>query len=130
MSHISAASAAISAALLSTAPLLLAPTGASADEEQRGKAYIGKAYIEYVERNADLRMPATGTKAQIEHIERERQSVPRSAEQQIPVEPAPAGGGKAAAWQLALSAALGAAVTGGAVVASRQVSQHGHAVAH
>jgi hypothetical protein len=33
-------------------------------------------------------------------------------------------------WQLALSAAAGAALTGGAVIAGRKVNQQGHAVAH
>jgi hypothetical protein len=91
-----------------------------------------KAQVEHYERSARTAHP---TKAQIERDEHARAS-------SGPGQPSAAGGGSApsiltgpngsdaAAWQLALSAALGAAVTGGGVLlASRHVNQHRHAVA-
>jgi hypothetical protein len=92
-----------------------------------------KAQVEHDERLA--RPPSHPTKAQIEHDEHVRASSgpgqPSAAgggsASSIPTGP---NGGDAAAWQLALSAALGAAVTGGGVLlASRHVNQHRHAVA-
>lgn len=69
------------------------------------------------------------SKAQTERAERDAASRGGAGERRDPIDiPSPTGG-DAAAWQLALSAALGAAVTGGVVLASRQVSHHRHAVA-
>ena len=54
----------------------------------------------------------------------------RPAGQQVtPSSSVPSGGPDATTWQLALSAALGALVTGGVVVGSRRFSHHGTAVA-
>lgn len=85
-----------------------------------------KAQIEHAEREATGR---TGpTKAQIEQRERE-QGLPGEGQGTAPSTPVSSGSGDAAAWQLALSAALGATLMGGVVVVSRQVSHHRHAVA-
>lgn len=109
---------------LAASPLVLAPP-AVADG-------AGKAAIEYSERQA------TGsgglTKAQIEQREREQAGSggtrTGSSTQQNPPPTIPAGGDSgAAAWQLALSAALGAVMAGGFVVAARQVGHHRHPVA-
>ena len=85
-----------------------------------------KAQIEHAERAATG--PNGPTKAQIEQRERE-QGLTGEGQGTAPSTPVSSGAGDAAAWQLALSAALGAAVMGGIVVVSRQVSQHQHAVA-
>lgn len=85
-----------------------------------------KAQIEHAEGLAAG--PTNPTKAQIEQAEREQGStVVRQGP--APSTPVSSGAGDAAAWQLALSAALGAVLMGSIVVASRQVSQHRHAVA-
>lgn len=128
MTYISRPAAGVAALTLSVLPFAL-PTGASADT---GPASRTKAAIEHEER-----LEGSGPhKAQIEHAE--RQSAPvagttalagTTAQGGNPVDsPAPSGGGNAAAWQLALSAALGATVTGGAVLAARLASHHRHAV--
>jgi len=78
-----------------------------------------KAAIEHAERQAAA--PTHPTKAQVEHHEA-RLSVPTSPD------PQPASGltSDAALWQLAMSAALGAALTGAVVVASRRMGQRHH----
>jgi len=91
-----------------------------------------KAQVEHDERSAG---PAHPTKAQIERDEHARASSgpgqPSAAGGgSAPSIPTGPNGGDAAAWQLALSAALGAAVTGGVLLVSGQVRQHRHAVAH
>ena len=78
-----------------------------------------KAAIEHAERQAaGATQP---NKAQIEHHEAQ---LPAPASQ----DPQPESGstGDAAVWQLALSAGLGAALTGAVIVISRRVGQHHH----
>ena len=127
MSNISRPAAAVAALALSAMPFLLAPSPASADTA----AGATKAAIEH-----DERLAAGGnhpSKAQIERQERaERDSATSGGStERRPLEtPSPSGGGgDPVVWQLALSAAAGAALTGGAVIAGRKVN-HGHAVAH
>ena len=126
MTHITrSAAAGLSTLVLCSAPLLL-PASAAADAG-------GKAAVEHAERLAAG--TAEPNKAQIEQRERQERSTggttrPDSPAVQAPA-PAPASGaGGAAAWQLALSAALGATLAGGVLVANRQVSSHRHVVAH
>ena len=111
---------------LSAIFLLFIPTAAAAAAEPVATT---KAGIEYTERLAAEQLRS---KAQVERDERASQSpasrtigggaLPGAVDRH-------SSGGGAAAWQLALSAALGAAVTGGLVVASRQINQHRHAIA-
>ena len=119
------------ASLSLTAFLVVAPalgaTAAAAD----GTGSTGtKAQVEYSER---LAAAEPSTKAAIEHREMlERQSSTGSQTTQVSPDSGTTSSGDAAAWQLALSAALGALVTGVAFVGGRQVSSHrsaGHAVA-
>lgn len=123
MNQTSRPAAAVAAFALSALALLLSPTDASADTAGGPT----KAGIEHSER---LAAGADGlSKAQIEQREREQRTTGGGAQQQLaPSSPSSSSGTGAAAWQLALSAALGAALTGGIVVASRQVT-HRHAVA-
>jgi len=123
MNQTSRPAAALAAFALSAVALLLVPTDAAADTA-RGAT---KAGVEHSER---LAAGADGlSKAQIEQREREQRTTGGGAQQQpAPSSPSSSGGTGAAAWQLALSAALGAVLTGGVVVASRQVT-HRHAVA-
>lgn len=98
---------------------LLVPAAATA-----ATAPSTKAQVEHAEQQA-----ATGTsKAQVEHAERTTSSRTTSTGTTTSTSRPPAtgtsGGDDAAAWQLALSAALGAALTGGVVLASRQVTTH------
>jgi hypothetical protein len=124
MKRTSRAAAGVTGLALFTLSLLA--TAAVADTTERRT----KAQVEHAERSAAG--PSHPTKAQIE--QRERAELPTGGEQQRA--PSPTGGSAgsgdsgAAAWQLTLSAALGATVTGGVVLASRQVSHHRHAVAH
>ena len=100
------------------------PTGASADTAPAGST---KAGIERAERVA-----AGGTglsKAQIEQNERVSVSGGSSPALRSPVGTPASSDNSAAAWQLAFSAALGAALTGGVVLATRQVNHHRHAIA-
>lgn len=84
-----------------------------------------KAAIEHAERQTVT--PTHPNKAQIEHDE---STTGRPAGQQVTPSTADSSGGlDATAWQLALSAALGALVTAGVVVGSRRVGHHGEAVA-
>ncbi len=106
---------------LAAAPFLLVADPAVADGNT-------KAAIEHAESQA---VATTPSKAQIEHQERAQQSTGGMSQPQSPQLPSPAsGGGGAAAWQLALSAAFGATLAGGVLVASRQMTNHRHAVAH
>ena len=118
MKQTSRPAAAVAAFALSALAVLLGPTDASADTA--GGAT--KAGIEHSER---LAAGADGpSKAQIEQREREERTTGGGAKQQpAPSVPSSPGGSGAAVWQLALSAALGAVLTGGVILASRQVSQ-------
>jgi hypothetical protein len=112
---------------LSSIPLL-GPAVVAAETTPQTKAQIehqeslaagstskGKAQIEYQERLAtDSARPGSGAADSA-----------GSAQTSSPV----SSGGDAAAWQLALSALLGAAVTGGVVMVTRQVGNHRQAVA-
>jgi len=123
MRYISRAAVAVGTFALSGACFLLVPTGAAADSAPAGTT---KAGIEHAERIASD--GAGLSKAQIEQRER------ATATDAGPARPAPVGeparGDKgAAASQLALSATLGAALTGVVVLAARQVNQHRHAIA-
>jgi len=116
----------VAALALSAGSLLLIPSGAAADTSGRPAS---KAAIEHAElQAAGVDRPS---KAQIEQRERQHGTAGAtgSGSQQQPSSPSSSGGTGAAAWQLALSAALGAVLTGGIVVASRQVTHHGRAVA-
>ena len=81
-----------------------------------------KAAIEHAERQAaEATQPSQPNKAQIEHHEAQL-PVPASHD------PQPESGSTrdAALWQLAISAGLGAALTGAVVVTARRMSQHHH----
>ena len=105
--------AALTVALAALA-LVLVPAAALATTDPSPKAAI-----EHAERQAAG--PTHPTKAQVEHHEAQ---LPGPATH----EPQPASGstGDAALWQLAMSAALGAALTAVVVVTSRRVGQHRH----
>jgi hypothetical protein len=102
------------AVALSALTLVLLPAAALATTDPGPKAAI-----EHAERQAAG--PTHPTKAQVEHHEA-----------QLPVpaahDPQPASGstGDAALWQLAMSAALGAILTGAVVVTSRRMGQRHH----
>lgn len=126
MKHFSRPAAALGVLALSSPPVLLAPSPVIADTVPGGGT---NAAIEYAER-----LTATDdhqSKAQIERDERESAGVVGTTERRGPVtdRPSSSGGSAAAAWQLALSAALGATATGGVVLAARQVSNHKQPVA-
>ena len=92
----------------------------------------GKAAVEYAERQAAGNDGLS--KAQIEQREREQAQSGGTrtggSSQQNPGPTVPSGGdGGAAAWQLALSAALGAVMAGGLLSAARQVNHHRRPVA-
>lgn len=131
MTHLKHRATAMAGLALATSPFLLVATPAAADAG-------GKAAIEHAERQRDSTLTdSTLTKAQIEQQERTSgagsdRSPGRDTNPVRPVNvPAlPSDGGNAAAWQIALSAALGAALGGGTLVATRQMSRHRHAVAH
>lgn len=121
MRHTPRPATALAGLALAAAPFMLVADPAVADGNT-------KAAIEHAEAQAAATTPS---KAQIEHQERVQKSSGGGSQLQSPQLPAPSsGGGGAVAWQLALSAALGATLTGGAVVASRQMTNHRHAVAH
>ena len=106
--------AAALALALSALPLVLLPAVALATTGPGPKAAI-----EHAERQAaEATRPS---KAQIEHREAQL-PVPASQEPQ----PESGSTGDAALWQLAMSAGLGAALTGAVVVTSRRVGQHRH----
>jgi hypothetical protein len=126
MSHFARAGATSAALTLAALPLL--PVVAVADTGP----HPSKAQIEYQERAAAASQHPT--KAQVEYAERSQAGAngPATADgsrsrtgTQAPI----SDNGDAAAWQLALSAAVGAALSGGVVLASRQVSRHRQAVA-
>ncbi len=119
MSHIARPAAGLAVLVLSTGPFLLMPSSAAADGDT-------KAGIEHAERQA-VEPP---NKARTEFLERQVTSSSGQVDRAPSVPTSPSGGGGTAdAWQLALSMALGATLTGGVVLASRQVSQHQQAVA-
>jgi hypothetical protein len=97
---------------LSAMPLVLLPAAALATTDPGPKAAI-----EHAEHQAAA--TTHPTKAQVEH---------REARPAAPADPQPvsASTGDAAAWQLAMSAALGAALTGAVVVTSRRIGRHRH----
>jgi hypothetical protein len=120
------ARAATVATLTLTAALAVTPLlcSAAAAAEGGNSATRSKAAIEHDERVAAA---APSTKAQIEHDEMTVRDTGTSGSEQsdrITNGQTPATGGDAAAWQLAVSAALGAAVTGAAFVGARQVAHH------
>ena len=102
------------AVALSALTLVLLPAAALATTDPGPKAAI-----EHSERQAAA--PTHPTKAQVEHHEAQ---LPGPATH----DPQPSSGstGDAALWQLAMSAALGAALTGAVVVASRRMGQRHH----
>jgi uncharacterized protein HemX len=102
---------------LSALPLVLLPAAALATTDPGPKAAI-----EHAERQAAG--PTHPTKAQIEHREAQPPAPARHTQQ-----PQSGSTGDAALWQLAISAGLGAALTGAVVVTSRRVGQHHHHVA-
>jgi hypothetical protein len=99
---------------LSALPLVLLPAAALATTDPGPKAAI-----EHAERQAAG--PTHPTKAQVEHHEVQL-PVPASHDPQ----PVSGSTGDAALWQLAMSAALGAALTGAVVVTSRRLGQRHH----
>jgi hypothetical protein len=99
---------------LSALPLVLLPAAALATT-----APGPKAAIEHAEMQAAG--PTHPTKAQVEHHEAQL-PVPASQDPQ----PASGSTGDAAPWQLAMSAALGAVLTGAVVGTSRRIGQHRH----
>jgi hypothetical protein len=101
---------------------LLLPAIAAAD----AAAPSTKAQIEHAERGAT---PAHTTKAQVEAVERAAAPAPATVPQSDHPTVPSSGSGDAAAWQLAVSAAFGAALAGGVIVASRQLTSHRHPVA-
>lgn len=110
---------------------LLVPAVAAADTAAPGTGAT-KAQVEHGERAAASAAP--GTKAQVEH--REQAAATSAATTARTASTATRGhastgsrGGDAAAWQLALSAALGAVLTGGALLTGRQVTHHRRPVA-
>lgn len=119
MSHVSSRRAASLALALSALPLVLVPATAAADSGPSTKAAI-----EHAEQQAAA--PTHPPKAQVEHDE---STSTRPSGQQITPSPHPSGGLDATAWQLALSAALGALVTGGVVVGYHRLAQQGTAIA-
>ena len=99
---------------LSALPLVLLPAAALATTDPGPKAAI-----EHAERQAAE--PTEPNKAQIEHHEAQLPG-PATHDSQ----PVSGSTGDAALWQLAMSAGLGAALTGAVVVTSRRVGQHRH----
>jgi hypothetical protein len=99
---------------------LLAPAVAAADVATPST----KAQIEHAEQIS----ARTVTKAQVEHAERASATTAaaRTTATTTTRSPATGGsdGGDAAAWQLAVSAALGAVLTGAALLTARRVVDH------
>lgn len=119
MSHMSSRRAASLALALSALPLVLVPAAAAT-----ATGPSTKAAIEHAEQQAAA--PTHPAKAQVENDE---STSTRSAGQQITPSPRPSDGLEAAAWQLALSAALGALLTGGVVVGYHHLGHQGTAIA-
>jgi hypothetical protein len=105
--------AALTVALAALA-LVLLPAAALASTDP-----APKAAIEHAERQAAA--PSHPTKAQVEQHEA-LLSVPTTPDP----EPVSGSTSDAAVWQLAMSAALGAALTGAVVVTSRRLGQRHH----
>jgi hypothetical protein len=102
---------------------VLVPAAVADTTQPRTKAQIERAERLAAEQNRP-------TKAQVEQEERAQAPTGPGRQSNVPLTPSAPSDGDAAAWQLALSAALGAAVTGGIVLTSRQVSHHRQAIAH
>ncbi len=124
MNTTSRSAVAVATFALSTAPLLLAVPAAA---DTPGGTKDGIRYDERQTPGVDQE-----SKAHIEQRERgQRAGTGSGGAVQTPTSPSSSSGGAGAtAWRLALSAALGAGLTGGIVVASREVSQRRQAVAH
>lgn len=105
--------AALTVALAALA-LVLLPAAALATTD-----HGPKAAIEHAERQSAA--PTHLTKAQVEQHETQL-SVPTTPDPQ----PTSGSTGDAALWQLAMSAALGAALTGAVLVTSRRMGQRHH----
>ncbi len=121
MRHLTNPSAARLLLALTVLPTaLLVPTIAAADSS----APRTKAQIEHAEQLS----AHTVTKAQVEHAERASATTTATRTTTTTTTRSPvtsgAGGGDAAAWQLAVSAALGAALTGGVLITSRRIVDH------
>jgi hypothetical protein len=99
---------------LSALPLVLLPAAALATTDPGPKAAIEHAEMQAAG-------PTHPTKAQVEHHEAQL-PVPASHDP----EPSSGSTGDAALWQLAMSAGLGAVLTGAVVVTSRRIGQHRH----
>ena len=99
---------------LTAMPLVLLPAAALATTDPSPKAAIEHAEMQAAG-------PTHPPKAQIEHHEAQL-PVPASHDPQ----PQSGSTGDAALWQLAMSAALGAALTGAVVVTSRRMGQRHH----
>ena len=99
---------------LSALPLVLLPAAALATAEPGPKAAIEHADMQAA-------APTHPTKAQVEHGAT-RPAAPARHDPQ----PQSGSTGDAALWQLALSAGLGAALTGAVVSTSRRLGQHQH----
>ena len=85
-----------------------------------------KAAVEHQERLSAASTDQPSSKAQIEHQEMTaRDTTSRPSTSGDPAgRPSSSSSGDAAAWQLAASAALGAAVTGAAFLGARQMADH------
>ena len=108
---------------------LLVPTIAAADTA----AHPTKAQVEHAERESAA--TAHPTKAQVEYAERQSGATAQVGHAEPAARPgtpsvSTSGSGDAAAWQLALSAAVGALVTGAAMVAGRRLGEHPRALVH
>ena len=118
------ARAAAVATLTLTGSLALVPlTVSTALADGSGQS---KASIEHQERLGAASTSQPSSKAQIEH--QEMTAGDSSSRTSTSTSTDPAGStpssGDAAAWQLAVSAALGAAVTGAAFLGARQMANH------
>ncbi len=121
MSHLTNTAAARLLLTLTVLPTaLLVPTIAAADTTPPST----KAQIEHAEQLS----ARTVTKAQVERSERAAATTTATTATRTTTSttqsPAHSGEGDAAAWQLAVSAVLGAAVAGGVMVTSRQLTNH------
>jgi hypothetical protein len=123
MNRIARSAVTVASIGLSATFLLFIPSGAAAAAEPVSTT---KAGIEHAERMAAGE--AGLSKAQIERGER-ASNAGSGPERRAPAGDPVSGNNGAAQWQLAFSALLGAAVTGGVVLATRQVNQHRHAIA-
>jgi hypothetical protein len=119
-------------AALTLASLPLLPMVAVAQEEP----LPNRAQIEYQERvSAPLRLHygtevGQPTKAQVEYMERTNAATSSTSGSgsQVQSQSSTSDSGDAAVWQLAVSAAVGALITGGFVLTSRGVVRHRHAL--